>query len=369
MTHFSPFIIQSKLNACVLTDSKPCVQAIDKLARGEFSANPRITSFLSTISRYQVSVRHLNGSANVPSDLASRNAPECDAPRCQICSFIVQTEDSVVRSVHEVIDNMQRLPFTTRSSWLDIQSECDDLRRVHAHLKQGTRPSKKLTNIKDVKRYLSVATIAKDGLLVVPRNDPLSPTRELIIVPRSVVHGLVTALHLKLDHPSKHQLQMVMKRHFYALDMINIIESATDSCHVCSLLKKFPETLVTQSSEDPPDVIGMSFAADVLKQNRQLILVLRESVSSYTAASLIDNEKQETLRDALARLCLELHPIDGPSAVIRTDPAPGFVALKNDPVLQRLNISIDIGRVKNVNKNPVAERAISELLDEVLSLI
>ena len=233
-------------------------------------------------------------------------------------------------------------------------------------MKQGTRPSKKLTNIKDVKRYLSVATIVKDGLLVVPRNDPLSPTRELIIVPRSVAHGLVTALHLKLDHPSKHQLQMVMKRHFYALDRTNIIESATDSCHVCSSLKKFPESLVTQSSEDPPDVIGMSFAADVLKQNCQLILVLRESVSSYTAASLIDNEKQETLRDALARLCLELHPIDGPSAVIRTDPAPGFVALTNDPVLQRLNISIDIGRVKNVNKNPVAEKAISELLDELL---
>ena len=110
----------------------------------------------------------------------------------------------------------------------------------------------------------------------------------------------------------------------------------------------------------------MSFAADVLKQNRQLILVLRETASSYTAASLIENEKHDTLRDALARLCIELHPIDGPSAIIRTDPAPAFVALKNHPVLQRLNISLDIGRVKNINKNPVAEKAISELHDELL---
>ena len=38
---------------------------------------------------------------------------------------------------------------------------------THAHLTQGTRPFKKLTNIKDVKRYLNVATIASDGLLVV----------------------------------------------------------------------------------------------------------------------------------------------------------------------------------------------------------
>ena len=226
--HFSPYIIQSKSKACVLTDSKPCVQAIDKLARGEFSSSPRVTSFLSTVSRYQVSVRHLDGSVNLPSDFASRTAPECNEPRCQICSFIIQTEDSVVRPVSvRDIDKMTKLPFTTRSSWIDIQSDCSDLRRTHAHLKQGTRPSKKVTNAKHVKRYLAVATIAKDGLLVVPRNDPSSPSRELIIVPRSVLHGLVTALHLKLDHPSKHHLELVMKRHFFALYVTQAISHVT----------------------------------------------------------------------------------------------------------------------------------------------
>ena len=366
--HFSPYIIQSKSKACVLTDSKPCVQAIDKLARGEFSSSPRVTSFLSTVSRYQVSVRHLDGSVNLPSDFASRTAPECNEPRCQICSFIIQTEDSVVRpvSVQDIVDKMTKLPFTTRSSWIDIQSDCSDLRRTHAHLKQGTRPSKKVTNAKDVKRYLAVATIAKDGLLVVPRNDPLSPSRELIIVPRSVLHGLVTALHLKLDHPSKHQLELVMKRHFFALDVTQAISHVSDSCHVCSSLHSFPKSLVDQSSDDPPEVIGASFATDVLKQNRQLILVLRETVSSYTTACIIENEKHETLRDALARLCLELHPLDGPFAVIRVDPAPGFTALKDDAQLKQLHISLEIGRIKNPNKNPVAEKAISELQNELL---
>ena len=131
-------------------------------------------------------------------------------------------------------------------------------------------------------------------------------------------------------------------------------------------LKSSLSLLLPNPLRTPPEAVGMSFAADVLKQNRQLILVLRETASSYTAASLIENEKHDTLRDALARLCIELHPIDGPSAIIRTDPAPAFVALKNHPVLQRLNISLDIGRVKNINKNPVAEKAISELHDELL---
>jgi hypothetical protein len=49
--HFSPYIIQSEHHTCILTNSKPCVQAIDKLRRGEFSASPHVTSFLSVISR------------------------------------------------------------------------------------------------------------------------------------------------------------------------------------------------------------------------------------------------------------------------------------------------------------------------------
>ena len=92
-----------------------------------------------------------------------------------------------------------------------IQNECPDLRRVHAHLKQVTRPSKKLTNIKDVKRYLNVASISRDGLLVTKRNQPFTTSSEAIIVPRTVLDGLLTALHIKLDHPSCNQLQMVVQ--------------------------------------------------------------------------------------------------------------------------------------------------------------
>ena len=86
--HFSPFIIQSKHLACVLTDSKPCDQAIQKLYRGEFSASPRVTSFLTTVSRYQVTLQHLAENANLPSDFASRNAPDCTEPQCQVCCFL-----------------------------------------------------------------------------------------------------------------------------------------------------------------------------------------------------------------------------------------------------------------------------------------
>ena len=95
--HFSPYIIQSKHKPCIITDSKPCVQAFEKLCRGEFSISPRVSTFLSVASRYQCSVRHAAGSAILPSDFASRNAPACNDRKCQICTFVQKSEDSVVR--------------------------------------------------------------------------------------------------------------------------------------------------------------------------------------------------------------------------------------------------------------------------------
>ena len=41
--HSSPYIIQSKLLECIIKDSKPCVQAVDKVCRGEYSRNLRVT--------------------------------------------------------------------------------------------------------------------------------------------------------------------------------------------------------------------------------------------------------------------------------------------------------------------------------------
>ena len=121
------------------------MQAFEKLCRGEFSISPRVSTFLFVASRYQCFVRHAAGSAILPSDFAIRNAPACNDRNCQIRTFVQKSEDSVVRrtSLSDVFGGNSKLPYTTRSSWLSLQEECSDLRRVYSHLKQGTRPSKK----------------------------------------------------------------------------------------------------------------------------------------------------------------------------------------------------------------------------------
>ena len=247
-----------------------------------------------------------------------------------------------------------------------IQAECADLRRTHVHLQQGTRPSKKLTNVKNVKRYLNVTTIARDGLIVVKRNEPFAPSRECIVVPQQVLDGLLTALHIQFGHPSGHQLKAVTKRYLFALDMDKAVDRITQTCHHCASLRPTSKVRVEQSSCPPPDAIGVSFATDIIKRSRQLVLVLRESVTSLTATTLLEDERHHTLRDALIRLCIQMRPPDGPPAVIRTDPAPGFKALSDDPLLKQHRITLEIGDAKNKNKNPVAERAVQEVECELL---
>ncbi|KAJ8414133.1 hypothetical protein AAFF_G00067310 [Aldrovandia affinis] len=175
--------------------------------------------------------------------------------------------------------------------------------------------------------------------------------------------GLLTSLHIKLDHPTATQLKAVVQRYFYALDMDAAVQRVTNGCHRCASLKKAPVFMSDQSTCDPPEVVGSTFAADVFRRDRQFILVVRECVTSFTLSSLIEDERRETLRDALLRLCLGLCPLDGPFAVIRTDPAPGFAALAGDEVLAKHRLVVEVGNAKNINKNPVAEKAVQELQD------
>jgi len=368
ITYFQPYITQSRHNTCILTDSDPCVKAFSKLARGEFSASPRVSTFLSVCSRFQISVRHIAGVDNALSDHGSRNPAECFDSCCQICSFIQDSEKSVVRglSVQDIISGKQKVPFTNRVAWGATQLECSDLRRTHAHLTQGTRPSKKLTNMKDVKRYLNNVTIANDGLLIVRNDEPLSSVRERIVIPRSAIHGLITSLHIKLDHPTHHQMKQVAHRYFFALDLDKVIKHVTESCDVCASLASFPNTCIQQSSSDPPEGVGTQFACDVIRRERQCIFALREYVTSYTWSCILQNEKHESLREALLQLCIQIRPMDGPDTIVRVDPAPGFQALEDDRLLKQNRISLEFGRIKNTNKNPVAERAVSELEVELL---
>ena len=152
------------------------------------------------------------------------------------------------------------------------------------------------------------------------------------------------------------------------MNLSKVIEEVTRSCFTCAALAKIPKSLTVQSSSDPPETVGSQFACDVLRRERQMILVIREYVSSFTYTQLLKSEKNEDLRDGIIRLIVGVIPLDGPNAVVRVDPAPGFKPLVGDRVLNQHRINIDMGRVKNVNKNPVAEKAVQELEEAIIRI-
>ena len=133
-------------------------------------------------------------------------------------------------------------------------------------------------------------------------------------------------------------------------------------------MKSIPKQFQPQSSKEPSQTIGVSFTADVARSHRQLILVQRETVSSYTLTTLIKSKKHEDLRNALVILYSQLRSLHDGGATIRVDPATRFCALTTDPILLSQGITLEIGKVKNPNKNPVAERAIEAIGLELLNL-
>ena len=85
VSHFSPYVVQSQHHTTVLTDSKPCVDAFRKLCKGQFSLSARVTTYLSTVSRYKCEISHLKGSENTFADFQSRNPVACEDQTCQVC--------------------------------------------------------------------------------------------------------------------------------------------------------------------------------------------------------------------------------------------------------------------------------------------
>ena len=89
----------------------------------------------------------------------------------------------------------------------------------------------------------------------------------------------------------------------------------------------------------------------------------RDVLSTYTSASLIEDETTESLRTALV---INTSPLRNNPCTIRVDTAPGFQGLRNDATLNSIGITIDFGRIKNKDSNSVVDKGIQELEQEIL---
>lgn len=372
LNHFAPYIIQSNHKPQIVTDSKPCVDAVTKLKLGQFSTSARLSAFLSAVSRHQATIKHQAGSNNIPADYLSRHPIICSSADCSICKFVSKTTESVVQNItiEEVSQGTIKMPFTNRNAWKSIQDDCKDLRRVNQFRKNGTTPSKKTKNLRQVRRYLSAGILlAHDGLLVLPHSKPMKRSNERIVVPQQVLYGILTALHLKFNHPTAYQLTKIFTNYFFCLNMDQTIKDVTQKCHQCASLKEIPNSMVKQTTDDPPSNVAAKCSADIVKRHGQKILVIREVVSAYTLGKLISDETSKSVSEGLVELCNILRPAQTADILIKVDPASAHKSLFKETckssILIKNNIHLELGRPTNPNKNPIIDKCIKELHREI----
>ena len=204
--------------------------------------------------------------------------------------------------------------------------------------------------------------IAPNGLITVSGNDESGIPRNQVVVPSKLFPGLLSALHHKLQHPTKYQMGKLVGRYFYCPGATALIAECVDNCLTCLSLKSLPPAILSETSTQS-EVFGTRFSMDVMKRNGQTILFMVELLTQFCWICILENERAETIKDAVLRILIPY--IHHQGATIRCDGAPSFQSLNNQTqsssdVLAEFNVVFELGQSLHVNKNPYAECVIKE---------
>ena len=131
--HFSPYLVQSHHEACILTKSKPCIQAYEKTLQRRVSSKPPciylsvhrepLSGFCKTrIWLCNTTFRFLAVQLRVTIKPA-RSVPSQGSHRILLSDARQSKTYSVAMSVY--------FPFTSCTAWLATQAECPDLRATY----------------------------------------------------------------------------------------------------------------------------------------------------------------------------------------------------------------------------------------------
>ena len=383
--HYSQIIMENENITTIHTDNMPTVHAWKRMKTGAFSTSARVASFLTGLSALRVEVVHKPGKNMMSSDYNSRHPNKCGETKCKICQFAFDLEklgDSAVPmvcnvSVSDIESGATKMPFTQRAAWAKVQSEDNSHKMLFKLIETSGIPERKkatgdFTNLKRLHNLYrnGLLKIDPDGLVTVLNTDSEGSVSKLISVPRNFFPGLVNALHIKMNHPSRAQMQRLVTRYFYCPGHTRMIDEVVSSCDLCKSLKDLPKELFSESTQANP-VFGRNFSADVIKKDGQLIFICREKLSQFVSSKFIHEETADALRDAMVTAVIEFMPDEG--AVIQVDCAPGLQTLAsesklNGSILKKLGIFVDVGRTLNKNKNPIAENCIKEFHKERLCL-
>ena len=382
LLHFEPYIRENHHNTVHYTDNMPVVQAWRRSMQGQFSASSRISTFLVNLSALSVELMYKPGKMMHSADYSSRNPVPCsESKRCQICKFAGEWQDLGDNSsrigsvtVKDILEGRSIMPFIQLKSWLGQQLVDSVHNKFKRLVETGQHPDKKKTRGENTvlkslyKKYQSgEVVIQPDGLVMIKTRDGHFQGK-VISVPQHLMSGIAFSIHVRLGHPSKGQLVSLMNRYFYTHGGVAIIQAVVENCVQCKSLQPLPKEF-TMDSTEKVETFGTRFAVDVIERKGQKIMVTREKLSQYTWLEIIPDQTTKTFRRCILRTVLPWTHTSG--AVIRCDGAAALASLSREAeqegsVFKQFNITLDVGRPTNPNKNSVAENAVKEAEKEIL---
>ena len=377
LASFLPYFRESGCRPIIYTDSTPVVMAYNRIQKGLFSASPRVSTFLHEVINQGAIIKYLSGKNNIPADHASRNAAPCQNQNtCQVCSWVNDKELQVVRQLNaketdKLLAGNDPLPLRSKDYWKKRQKEDPVLKNVFLCITKGmTPPATKNNGWPEVRRYLLPihGVYQSGGVLMSPSVQPFTDTPRFV-VPRSAAMTVVSIFHQQLNCLKMSPLRDLLRRHFLILNLDDVISKCVKSCYRCAATRDKKHIQPPMSSVTPPSQFGRHFATDVIRREKQKILVLRETATSYTWAKFVPSETAKDLEAGLRCLFALARPPNATQlCVCRCDNASAFKGVVKDISLRDIGVSLDLSNAANKNGNPVAEKANSEMHDAIKSI-
>ena len=318
------------------------------------------------------------------SDYTSRHPVKCkQGQKCQICAFAGQVQlegdrAAAIRNIaiKDILEGRAIMPYIQLKAWLGVQLSDWVHTNVRKLIDSGQHPDSKKTKgdftvLKKLYNFYKSGDlkVRKDGLVMIKSKDGYFDGY-VVSVPHKMFPGIAFSLHVKLGHPSKGQLSALMARYFYSYGGPGVIQMVTENCVQCRSVQQVPAAFA-QDSTELVDALGTRFSIDVMERRGQKIFLAREKLSQYTWLELLQDQTASALRKAIVRTILPWVHNNG--ATVRCDGATALQSLATEAnqegsIFRQYKIILEVGRLNNPNKNPLAENAIKEAEKEILNM-
>lgn len=384
----SHWILASTKPTYVTPDCKAVVEAVERMRKGKISRNPRLQTILISINRRPVTFIHSSAKTgqHVIPDYASRMDITCGSKDCAVERFLDEIPDNVqcmsMKSINDLFtpnypchiaatstDNLislsegNHLPLGDKHVWKAIQESDIDISTVKELLTSGDSPRKNDSRmVKTIFRHASL----HEGLVVVKESDnKLFKDFNRIVIPKEKIITILQMIHLKGNHPSQYQSDKVFSRYFFCPGFRQVLGTFYEQCFLCTSVKKNDHPKPPYRDPDPPDHPGTHFNIDVMKRNKQVILVCTDIFSKYVTAVLIPSETSKDLGDGIIRVVSPIRR--SKDILVKSDAHPSLKSLKQTMAtdFNESGIHLVIGDVLNKNSNCHVDKIIQELEYEI----